>query len=188
MKTVIVFLADGFEECEALLAVDLLRRAKVDVRTVSVTGRREVLSSHQVTVTADLLAEEADYAAADMVVLPGGMPGTLRLGESALVRDQCLAFAGDRYVAAICAAPSVLADLGLLEGKPAACHPNFEDKMAGAAVTKQSVAVAGNLITGQGLGAAIPFALELVRTLTDEETAQRIASAICYPPKEAPCG
>ena len=184
MKTVIVFLADGFEECEGLLAVDLLRRAKVNVVTASVSGRREVLSSHQVTVTADLLAEEADYAAADMVVLPGGMPGTLRLGECALVRDQCLAFAKDRYVAAICAAPSILADLGLLEGREATCHPNFEDKMAGAAVTKNSVTAAGNLITGQGLGSAIPFALELVRTLTDDATAEQIASAICYPPKE----
>ena len=184
MKTVIIFLADGFEECEGLLVADLLRRAKVNVILASVTGRREVLSSHQITVTADLLAEEANYAAADMLVLPGGMPGTLRLGESPLVRAQCLAFAEDRYVAAICAAPSILAELGLLDGKPAVCHPNFEDKMAGAAVTKQSVVTAGNLITGQGLGAAIPFALELVRTLTDDATAEQIASAICYPPKD----
>ena len=184
MKTVIVFLADGFEECEALLAVDLLRRAGVTVLTASVTGRREVLSSHQVPVTADVLAEEADFSAADMAVLPGGMPGTLRLGEHPLVRAQCRAFAEDRYLAAICAAPSVLADLGLLEGKPATCHPNFEDKMAGAEVTGASVTVAGNLITGRGLGAAIPFALELVRTLTDEETARQIAAAICWPPKE----
>lgn len=186
MKTAIVFLADGFEECEGLLAVDLLRRAKVHVITASVTGRREVLSSHQVPVTADALAEEVDYPSADMIVLPGGMPGTTRLGESSLVREQCRAFAGDRYVAAICAAPSVLADLGLLEGKPATCHPNFEEKMAGAAVTKKSVTVAGNLITGQGLGAAIPFALELVRTLTDEETARQIAAAICFHAQEEP--
>ena len=180
MKTAIVFLADGFEECEALLTVDLLRRAGVNVITASVTGRREVLSSHQIPVTADALAEETDFSAAGMVILPGGMPDTARLGESALVREQCRAFARDRYVAAICAAPSVLADLGLLEGKPATCHPNFEDKMAGAAVTREPVTVAGNLITGQGLGAAIPFALELVRTLADEAAAERIAAAICW--------
>ena len=160
MKTAIIYLADGFEECEGLLAVDLLRRAGVRVITASVTGRREVVSSHQVPITADELAENADYAAADMIVLPGGMPGTTHLGESAVVLDQCRAFAHDKYVAAICAAPSVLAGLGLLEGKP--------------------VETAGNLITGKGLGAAIPFALELVRVLTDRETADRIAAAICY--------
>ena len=180
MKTAIVFLADGFEECEGLLAVDLLRRAGVRVITASVTGRREVVSSHQVPITADELAENADYAAADMIVLPGGMPGTTHLGESAVVLDQCRAFARDKYVAAICAAPSVLAGLGLLEGKPAACHPSVEGKMAGAVLTGKPVETAGNLITGKGLGAAIPFALELVRILTDRETADRIAAAICY--------
>ena len=183
MKTVVVFLADGFEECEGLLAVDLLRRAGINVITASVMGRREILSSHQVTLLADALAEEVDYQAADMLVLPGGMPGTLRLGESPTVRDQCAAFARDRTVAAICAAPSVLAGLGLLEGKRATCHPAFEDKMAGAAVTRESVTTDGNLITGQGLGAAIPFALELVGRLAGREEAERIASAICWPPR-----
>ena len=180
MKTAIVFLADGFEECEGLLAVDLLRRAKVNVVTASITGKRTVTSSHGVTLEADALAEEADFAAGDMVILPGGMPGTTRLGESAVVRDQCLAYARDKYVAAVCAAPSVLAGLGLLEGKPATCHPNFEDKMAGAVVTREPVAVAGRIITGQGLGAAIPFALELVKVLAGAEEAQRIAKAICW--------
>ena len=180
MKTAIVFLAEGFEECEGLLVVDLLRRAGVRVITASVTGRREVVSSHQVPITADALAEDADFASADMLVLPGGMPGTTHLGESPIVLEQCRAFAGDRYVAAICAAPSVLASLGLLEGKNAACHPSVEPKMAGAVLTGRPVETAGNVITGQGLGAAIPFALELVRLLTDQETADRIAAAICY--------
>ena len=180
MKTAIVFLADGFEECEGLLAVDLLRRAKVNVVTASITEKKTVTSSHGVTLEADALAEEVDFAAGDMVILPGGMPGTARLGESAVVRDQCLAYARDKYVAAVCAAPSVLAGLGLLEGKPATCHPNFEDKMAGAVVTREPVAVAGRIITGQGLGAAIPFALEMVKVLAGAEEAQRIAKAICW--------
>lgn len=180
MKTAIVCLADGFEECEGLLAVDLLRRAGVQVVTASVTGRREILSSHRVALLADVLAEEADFAAADLLVLPGGMPGTAHLEESGLVRTQCLAFAREKHLAAICAAPGILAGLGLLEGKPAACHPSVEDRMAGAVLTGRGVEHAGNIITGRGLGTAIPFALELIRTLTDGETADRVAAAICF--------
>lgn len=180
MKTVIVFLADGLEECEGLIIVDLLRRAGIHVITASITGSREIHSSHGITFYADALAEEVDYAAADMVVLPGGKAGTERLAASSLVKEQCLAFAADRSVSAICAAPSVLAAHGLLEGKEATCHPDFEPKMHGALLTHSSVAVSGNIITGRGLGAAIPFALELIRTLLDEGSAQRIAEAICW--------
>lgn len=180
MKTVIVFFADGMEECEALLVVDLLRRAGVKVVTVSDTGQREIISSHNVVLLADALAEEADFTEADLLVLPGGMPGTVHLGESPIVQAQCRSFAQNKAVAAICAAPSVLADLGLLEGRRATCHPNFESKLAGAAVTRQGVTVDGNLITGQGLGAAIPFALTLAERLTDRETAEGIAAAICW--------
>ena len=180
MKTVIVFLADGMEECEGLLAVDLLRRAGIQVSTASIMGRREVTSSHQITLLADVLAEEADYDGADMIVLPGGMPGTTRLAESHLVREQCLAFAKGKLAAAICAAPSVLAGLGLLEGKRAACYPSVADRMGGAVLTGRPVERDGNLITGQGLGAAIPFALELIRVLTDEKTANEVAGKICW--------
>ena len=180
MKTAIVFLADGFEECEGLLAVDLLRRAGVEVITASVMGRREILSSHRISLLADVLAEEADYDAADLLILPGGMPGTDHLRESELVRAQCLAFGADKRLAAICAAPSVLAELGLLEGKPAACHPSVASRMGGAVLTGEAVAEAGNIITGQGLGAAIPFALRLIRVLTDGETAERVAAQICW--------
>lgn len=180
MKTAIVFLADGFEECEGLLAVDLLRRAEVNVITASIMGRLEIKSSHGVTLLADALAEEVDFNAADIVVLPGGLPGTTYLEEHEVVKNQCMAFAKGKYVAAICAAPSVVASLGLLEGKPATCHPAFEGKMAGAIVTEEPVTVAGNIITGQGLGAGIPFALKLVETLVNKETADKIAVAISY--------
>ena len=180
MKKAIVLLADGFEECEGLLTVDILRRAGVDVVTASITGRKQVLSSHNVPVGADVLAEEADFDGADLLVLPGGMPGTKHLGESALVREQCSRFAQDRLLAAICAAPSVLASLGLLEGKKATVHPSFEEQMDGAERTGQGVTVDGNIITGQALGAAIPFALVLAEILTGSETADRISEAICW--------
>lgn len=179
MKTAVVFLADGFEECEGLLVVDLLRRAGIHVITASVMGRKEILSSHQVTLLADACAEEVDFRNADVVVLPGGMPGTTHLGENSIVCKQCTAFAADKYVAAICAAPSVLASLGLLVGKHATCHPAVEEKLSGAIVTGEPVTVDGNIITGQGLGAGIPFALKLVEILTGKETADRIAAAIC---------
>lgn len=180
MKTAVVFLADGLEECEALLTVDLLRRAGVRVITASVTGRREVLSSHSVPLGADALAEEVDYDRADLLVLPGGMPGTLRLGESPVVREQCLAFARGKLLAAICAAPSVLAELGLLEGKRATCHPSVEGRMAGAILTGEPVTADGTIITGRGLGAGIPFALALAEALAGREEARRIAEAICW--------
>ena len=179
MKTAVVFLADGFEECEGLLVVDLLRRAGIHVITASVMGRKEILSSHQVTLLADACAEEVDFRNADVVVLPGGMPGTTHLGENSIVCKQCTAFAADKYVAAICAAPSVLAGLGLLVGKHATCHPAVEEKLSGAIVTGEPVTVDGNIITGQGLGAGIPFALKLAEILAGKETADRIAAAIC---------
>ena len=180
MKTAVVFFADGMEECEGLLVVDLLRRAGVNVITASVMGRKEIVSSHQVRLIADACAEEVDYDTADMIVLPGGMPGTAILGESEVVRTQCTVFAKNRLLAAICAAPSVPASLGLLEGIPATCHPAFEEKMRGAHLTGAGVTVAGNIITGRGLGAAIPFALKLAEILVDKETADRIAAAICF--------
>ena len=179
MKTAIVFFADGFEECEGLIVVDLLRRAGVNVITASIMGRLEITSSHKVEIKADVLAENVDFSTADIIILPGGMPGTANLGENEIVKEQCVSFAKDKRVAAICAAPSVLAALGLLDGKAATCHPNFEGKMDGAGLTREGVTVAGNIITGQGLGAAIPFALKLVEILVDKAAADAIAKAIC---------
>ena len=181
MKSVIVFLADGFEECEGLLVVDLLRRAGINVITASIMGKLDIISSHNVALRADALAEDVDYGAEDMIVLPGGLPGTTCLGDNEIVRKRCLEFAASgKYVAAICAAPSILAELGLLEGKPATCHPAFEDKMCGAIVTRGSVSVAGNIITGRGLGAGIPFALKLIEILVDKEAAEKVGAEICY--------
>ena len=181
MSKAVVFFAEGTEECEALLVVDLLRRAKVDVTVASASGSREILSSHKIRITADALAEEVDYSDVDLVVLPGGIPGTPNLAANKTVTDTCTAFAkSGKKVAAICAAPSVLASLGLLEGKNATAHAGFQDKLAGAHVLDAEVVVDGNITTSYGLGGAIPFALELVRQLAGQAEADRIRNAIAY--------
>ena len=159
----------------------LLRRAKVEVLVASASGSREILSSHKVHITADALAEEVDYSDVDLVVLPGGIPGTPNLAANKTVTDTCIAFAkAGKKVAAICAAPSVLAALGLLEGKNATAHAAFQDKLTGAHVLDTEVVVDGNITTSYGLGGAIPFALELVRQLAGEAEADRIRGAIAY--------
>ena len=176
MSKAVVFFADGTEECEALLVVDLLRRAKVEVIVASAMGRRELVSSHNIHLTADALAEDVD-----MVVLPGGIPGTPNLAANQTVTDTCTAFArAGRKVAAICAAPSILASLGLLEGRNATAHAGFQDKLAGAVVHDEEVVVDGSITTSYGLGGAIPFALELVRQLAGQAEADRIQNAIAY--------
>ena len=177
---VIVFLADGFEECEGLMVVDLLRRAGVKVVMASIMGRRDVKSSREILIHADCLAENVDYEKAKMIVLPGGRLGTENLGKNEIVREQCKVFAVNKYVAAICAAPSILAGLGLLDGKKATVHPDFEGKMNGAMLTGESVTVDGNIITGQGLGATIDFSFKLVELLVGEANVQQIKTAICY--------
>ena len=181
MSKAVVFFADGTEECEALLVVDLLRRAKVEVIVASAMGRRELVSSHNIHLTADALAEEVDYSDVDMVVLPGGIPGTPNLAANKTVTDTCTAFArAGRKVAAICAAPSILASLGLLEGRNATAHAGFQDQLAGAVVHDEEVVVDGSITTSYGLGGAIPFALELVRQLAGPAEADRIQNAIAY--------
>ena len=175
MSKAVVFFAEGTEECEALLVVDLLRRAKVEVTVASASGSREIVSSHKVHITADALAEEVDYSDVDMVVLPGGIPGTPNLAANKTVTDTCVSFAkSGKKVAAICAAPSVL------EGRKATAHAGFQDKLAGAEVLDTEVVVDGNITTSYGLGGAIPFALELVRQLAGQAEADRIQNAIAY--------
>jgi len=175
MSKAVLFFADGTEECEALLVADLLRRAKVEVIIASAMGRRALVSSHGIHLNADALAD------VDMVILPGGIPGTPNLAENKTVTDTCVSFAkAGKKVAAICAAPSVLASLGLLEGRNATAHAGFQDKLAGAIVHDEEVVVDGNITTSYGLGGAIPFALELVRQLAGPAEADRIQKAIAY--------
>ena len=177
---VAILLGTGFEESEALVPADLLRRAGIEVRLVGVDGPA-VTSAHGVTVTADLTLAELDREAVDMLVLPGGLGGVEVLQGDRHVQaliQHC--YDEGRWLAAICAAPSVLASLGLLEGKNATAHAGFQDKLAGAIVHEEEVVVDGNITTSYGLGGAIPFALELVRQLAGPAEADRIQKAIAY--------
>ncbi len=171
---VCVFLAAGFEEIEALTVVDVLRRADLEVRTVGVGGR-QVTGSHGIPVVADLEEQSLDFNRVEMVVLPGGMPGAANLEKSPVVtgclRD-CSARGG--WIAAICAAPSVLGHLGLLQGKKATCFPGYEGELAGAQVAAGPVCTDGRLITGNGPGAAMAFALEIVRLQKGEALAEEL--------------
>lgn len=183
MSKVCMFLANGFEEVEGLTVVDIVRRAGVTIDMLSITGSTDITSSHNVSLKADMLAEDADISSYDMIVLPGGMPGTNNLKSSELVRNELKkAYEAGKYVAAICAAPSVLSDLGLLKGKDACCYVSFEDtlKNDGANVLRDEVVVADNVITSRGLGTAIPFGLKLVEILCGKTEADRISDSIMF--------
>lgn len=181
MAKVYIFLADGYEEIEGLTVVDLLRRAAIEIVMVSVTGNRNVTGSHQITSIADVLFEDVDFADADMLVLPGGMPGTSNLinhkGLDSLLKQF---YEKGKTLAAICAAPSVLGMKGLLQGKEATCYPGFEEKLIGANIRNTSVVVDGNVITSKGLGTAIDFSLSIIKYLKGEDEANRIAKVIQY--------
>lgn len=176
-----LFLAEGFEEVEAIATLDVLRRAGVDVKTVGITGN-PVTGSHGVPMTPDLTAEEA-VPAEDLegVILPGGMPGTKNLEASSTVRD-LLQYASDKglLIAAICAAPSVLGHLGYLEGKQATCFPGFEPELHGATPTGKSVTEDGNIITGKGAGAAHLFGEAIAARFVGSEAAHDILTNMQY--------
>lgn len=181
MSKIGIFMADGCEEIEGLTVVDIVRRAKMDITMISVNGKREVTSSHGVTFLADAVAEEVDYDALDGIVLPGGMPGTLHLLDHATVNEVIKKFAGEgKLVSAICAAPSVLGAVGILEGRRATCHPGFEEKLTGAATSEDAVVVDRNIITSRGMGTAIPFALEIVRYFADDAAVEHIKDGLVY--------
>lgn len=181
MSRVCVFLADGLEEIEGLTVVDILRRAGVDTQTVSITENRMVNGSHSIPIQADVCLKDADFSETELLVLPGGMPGTLNLGACRELTELLVKFhESGRKVAAICAAPSVLGDLGILEGKKAACYPGFESRLKGAEVVYDKVAQDGNVTTSRGMGTAIPFALSLVAQLVSEEKALELKKGIIY--------
>lgn len=179
MIKVSVLLADGFEEIEALTAVDLLRRARIYVDTISITDDYTVHGAHGINVQTEDLFDEVDFSESDMIVLPGGMPGTTNLKEHAGVRKVVKEHTqAGKYVGAICAAPTVLADLGLLKGKKITCYPTVEQEIQGAVLLRTPVAVDGNIVTGRGAETAVEFALKLIEVLEGEEKAQEVAKAI----------
>lgn len=181
MAKIGVFMADGCEEIEALTVVDIARRAGIETAMISISGDKEVTSSHKVIFKTDIPAEFMDYDMLDGIVLPGGMPGTKHLAANEYVQKVIADFAkAGKLVAAICAAPSVLGEAGLLEGKTATCYPGFEDKLLGATTSLEPVVVDGNIITSRGMGTAIDFSLAIVAYLVDEEKAEKIREGIIY--------
>lgn len=181
MKKVYIFLAEGFEEVEALMPVDILRRAGIAIDMVSITGRRQVEGSHGIKIEADKLYEEIEPEKADMLVLPGGMPGTKNLAAHEGLCSWLKKFhAEGKFLAAICAAPSVLGANGILEGKQAVCFPGFEKELIGAKVVSAPVAVDGNIVTGKGPGAAAEFSLAIAELLAGREKEQEIKEAMCF--------
>lgn len=183
-KKSLIFLADGFEEVEALTVVDLLRRAEIEIDMVSITGNKQVTGAHGIAVQADVLFEQADVASADALVLPGGMPGTRNLEAFApLIEALKQANEAGKVLCAICAAPLVLGVNHLLEGKKASCYPGFEKDLLGANVSYDAVSKNENIITSRGVGTAIAFAGEIITTLLDAQTAQNIIESIIYTEK-----
>lgn len=181
MSKVYIFLADGFEEIEGLTVVDLLRRAKIDAVTVSIMGRKEIMGAHGIPVIADTLIEGVTPTKEDMLVLPGGMPGTLHLGECEILAGFLKKADSEQgKIAAICAAPTVLGALGLLNGRKAICYPGMEEKLTGAVVTVEPVVTDGHITTSRGMGTAIPFALRLISLLQSQEAADTIAKSIVF--------
>lgn len=181
MAKVYEFLAEGFEEIEALIPVDVMRRGGVDIQTVSVTGSEQVISAHGVIVTADILIEDADLSDADLIILPGGLPGATNLNDHEGVKDALIAQSNKGgMIAAICAAPLVLGGLGLLNGRRATCYPGFEGYLTGAEYTHELCTVDGNITTGEGPAAALPFAYTLLAQLAGEAAASQVAEGMMY--------
>lgn len=182
MSRVCVFLADGFEEVEALTVVDLLRRAEINVTMVSVSDSLQVRGRSNIAVIADELWDDAKPAKSDMLILPGGMPGVTYLEEHEGLRDLLVKFAEEgKEVAAICAAPTILGKLGILKGKKATVYPGAEVMLKGAdVVLDKEVVTDGNITTSRGAGTAIPFALRLIEILSGAELADKIGKQIVY--------
>ncbi len=182
MVKVYAMIANGTEEAECLTVVDLLRRAGIDVILVSVEKTRNVLSSHNVKIEADLSIAETDFSDGDMIFLPGGMPGAERLSSCIeLINAMHLMISSGGRLSAICAAPGVvLGRHGFLQGKNAACFPGFEDELHGAKHTAAGVVTDGAITTARGLGFAIDLGLELISLLLDKETAGKVKKQIQY--------
>lgn len=182
MCKVTVFIADGTEEVECLTIVDLLRRAGIDVRLISIMDTEKIVSSHKVTIIADGTFGTEDYSDSDMLFIPGGMPGTKNMLAHEGLKDLIVKFFNEgKKVAAVCAGPSVLGQAGILKDKKVTCFPGWEDKFECKEYTGALVETDGSVITGRGLGACIDEGLEMIRILKGEEAADDIKRRIQYP-------
>lgn len=181
MKKIYMFLADGFETVEALAPVDVMRRAGLQVVTVSIMGRKSVLSAQDVPVTADTMLDECSFSEADALVLPGGSVGTENLSSCTAVRNAIEAANADgKIVAAICAAPMVLGRMGLLQGRKATCYPGCEVELTGAQYTAATVQKDGNIITACGPGASFDFGFAIVEHFCGTEKVETLRSQMQF--------
>ncbi len=179
-KRAAIFLAPGFEEIEALTVVDVLRRVKIEIDMISIDAI-SVTGSHGITITADRLIEDVDEDQYDILILPGGMPGTKNLEKNAQLQDMVSHFYHEKkWIAAICAAPTILGHAGYLEGRMTCVYPGYEEELLGATIMQDAVVKDGNIITGRGMGCSIPFALAIVAELAGEETANAVKEKILY--------
>ncbi|MDD4968435.1 MAG: DJ-1/PfpI family protein [Paludibacter sp.] len=177
---VFIFLAEGFEELEAIAPIDIFRRADIEVTTVSVSKEKTVRGAHGISMQADSLFSKTDFSDNDLLYLPGGMPGTKNLEAHEGLKNLLLKQAAEnKPIAAICAAPSLLGKMGLLMGKEAICFPGFENQLTGAILSKEKIVQSGNISTAKAAGVAVQFALKLVEELKGRALSEKIASAIC---------
>lgn len=180
MKTYI-FLASGFEETEYIATIDLLRRAKIDVESISISEEKEVIGAHNIVILADKVFSEVDFSDAEMLILPGGMPGTNNLNNfKPLLEILKKHYSENKPIAAICAAPLIFGQLGFLENQKACCYPGFEQELKGANVLDCSAVTSGEVITGQSAGGVFDFALQIISKLRGKELAQQISEQIIY--------
>ena len=177
---VILYLADGFEEVEAISVIDVLRRADIELQTVSIMGKKEVVGAHGICVLADMIYEDVDHTKVSMIILPGGGQGTKNLDQHGGVNIQLLKAAEqDKHIAAVCAAPTILGRLGLLKGKKATCYPGNEKFLIGAdASVLGKTIVDGKIITSRGAGTSLDFALTIVAVLKGQALADTIRKAL----------
>ena len=181
MAVVYAFLADGLEEVECLATADVLIRAGVKVKLVSITGKKEVKGAHGFGIHADALLHEVDPMKADLLFLPGGMPGTKNLEHCEELMKQVDAFVKDgKLVCAICAAPSILGHRGHLQGRKATVYPGMEGELTGAEWVADKAVTDGNIITARGMGCAIAFGLAIIEKFKGEQAADEMAQKVVY--------
>lgn len=180
MKNAVILIAEGFEEVEAVTIIDTLRRGGVDILSVSVTGDKTVVGAHGIPITCDSIFDRKAVLSRDILVLPGGMPGTKNLGESGDVAEAVTAFKNEgKTLSAICAAPMIFGSMGLLKGLRATIYPGMESFIDGSIITPQNTTeYDGNILTGKGPGLALDFALRLLEIASDKETAQDVAKGM----------
>ena len=185
---VYMFLGTGFEETEAIAPLDFMRRAGIEVKTVGLNGKT-VYGGHGIGIEADLLPEEVDFSAAEMIILPGGLGGVASIRASVWAMDALRgAYESGKFIAAICAAPTILAQLGITDGKHATCYPGCEENMGSAIIEKAASVRDGKIITGTSAGSATAFALSLIRVLRGEAAANTVAEQIVIRTQEVTYG